>query len=131
MTDIDTQKPPLTARQLRAIAALCEEPTTRAAARKARVGEKTLWRWLNDPAFAAAYQRARSRLLEDTLVALQAAGIEAIETLREVMAAKSGPASARVSAARCVLEMALRGREIIEVEERLRALEDTFIGRVS
>jgi hypothetical protein len=128
MTENDRQ---LTARQLRAIAALCQEPTTRAAAKKARVGEKTLWRWLNDPAFSEAYQRARSKLLQDTLTAVQAAGIEALETLRDVMAAKSVSASARVSAARTVLEMALRGREVIEVEQRLQALEDTFIRRVN
>ncbi len=107
--------------------ALLEEPTISSAATKAGVSEKTIFRWLNDPAFSEAYGAARGRLLEDVLTSLQAASVEAVKVLTEVMGDKSVNAFARVSAAKTVLEMALRGREIIEVEQRLRALEDGLI----
>ncbi|MCW5967582.1 MAG: hypothetical protein KIT57_03650 [Blastocatellales bacterium] len=118
-----SDKPALTDKQLRAIDALLKEPTTRAAATAAGVNERTLFRWLSDATFAQAYRAARSRLLESTLTALQAASVEAVKILREVMANYEAQATARVSAARAVLDFALKGREQIELEERLRALE--------
>jgi hypothetical protein len=114
----------LTAKQSRILAILLETPTISEAASRAGVTTRTIFRMLNDEAFAQAYREARNRLLTDVLTAVQSASIEAVETLRDVMAAKSVPAAARVSAARTILEMALRGREAIEIEERLRALED-------
>lgn len=108
---------------MRAIETLLREPTTRAAAATAGVSEKTLWRWLSDPAFARAYREARSRLLESTLTTLQAASVEAVKVLQEVMNGYEVQPAARVSAARAVLDFALKGREQIELEERLRALE--------
>src|SRR5262245_8742563 len=113
----------LSAKQQRAIEALLTEPTTRAAAQAAGVGETTIFRWLAEPAFSTAYRAARSRLLESTLTELQAASTEAVETLREVMNSPLAMPAARVSAARAVLEFSLRAREEIEIEERLRALE--------
>lgn len=118
-----SEKATLTERQMRAIETLLREPTTRAAAAAAGVNEKTLWRWLSDPTFAQAYRNARSRLLESTLVALQAAAIEAVKVLQEVMSNYEAPPPARVSAARAVLEFAIKGHDLIETEERLRQLE--------
>lgn len=119
MSDNET----LSAKQLRAMDALLREPTTRAAATAAKVSEATIWRWLAESGFAEAYSAARGRLLEGTLTALQAASTDAVSTLREVMADTTAQPSARVSAARTVLELALRAREELETEERLRVLE--------
>lgn len=113
----------LTAKQQRAIAALVAEPTTHAAAQKSGVSETTLWRWLQEEDFSEAYQAAKSQLLESTLVALQSASVEAVITLKEVMTDTTAQPSARVSAARAVLDTALKAREVLEVEERLAYLE--------
>jgi hypothetical protein len=113
----------LSARQRRAIEALLTEPTTRAAAKAAGVGHTTIWRWLADPIFEAAYRSARDRMLESTLAMLQSASAESVTVLREVMTDKSAPPSARVASARAVLELTLRARETLEMESRLRALE--------
>ena len=111
------------ARQQRAIEALITEPTTRAAAKAAKVSEATIWRWLTDPIFSTAYKDARSQLLESTLTALQAKGQAAVEALADVMTNAVEYPSARVSAARTILEMTLKAREVLEVEERLREVE--------
>ncbi|MDX2032636.1 MAG: hypothetical protein SF339_18315 [Blastocatellia bacterium] len=99
------------------------EPTTRAAAKAAGVSEATIWRWLSEPGFAAAHQEARGRLLEGVLTRLQAVAGDAVSTLADVMADPNAGASARVSAARAVLEMALRAKAELEIENRLRTLE--------
>lgn len=119
----------LSAKQQRAIEALLRESTTRAAASAAGVSEATIFRWLAESVFAAAYREARSRLLESTLTALQAASTEAVKVLQEVMGNYEAMPAARVSAARAVLDFALKGREQIEIEERLRALEAAVEGK--
>lgn len=113
----------LTGKQQRAIEALLSEPTTKAAAEKAKVSEATLHRWLNEDSFFDAYRDARGQLLETTLTTLQSASTDAVICLRSVVNDVNAPTTARVSAARNVLDFALRAHEVLEVEERLRILE--------
>ncbi|MBL8189229.1 MAG: hypothetical protein JNK38_14570 [Acidobacteria bacterium] len=113
----------LSAKQQRAIEALLSEPTTRAAAAAADVSEATIWRWLAEPEFSVAYRAARGRLLESTLTALQSASADAVVCLREILNDKTAQVSARVSAAKSVLELGLKARETLETQERLAYLE--------
>jgi hypothetical protein len=123
MQGIEKKSAELTAKQTRTIEALLKEPTTDAAARAAKVSVTTIWRWLNDPIFSAAYRQARGQLLESTLTKLQAASGDAVETLRAVMNDAEANHGAKVSAARAVLEFSLKAREVLEVEQRLSDLE--------
>lgn len=116
----------LTPKQQKAITALLDQPTLKEAASACGVNESTLWRWLQDDTFQREYRQARGQLLESTLTALQRASGDAVETLKAVMKDTTAQPSARVSAAKAVLELGLKGREILEVEERLRALEERF-----
>ncbi|MGH9834952.1 MAG: hypothetical protein ACRD9Y_18180 [Blastocatellia bacterium] len=120
----ESQKGELTPKQVGAIEALLSEPTTTIAAKSAGVGEATLFRWLNDPDFSAAYRDARGRLLERALTILQASSTDAAECLRDIVRNKKAPVYARLSAAKTILEIGLKAREALEVEERLRALEE-------
>jgi hypothetical protein len=113
----------LTPKQQKALQALLENPTTRAAAKAAGVGETTIFRWLAEPAFNRCYREARNHLLENTLTALQAASTDAVQTLRDVMRDTQAMVTARVSAARAILEFALKAKELLETEARLSALE--------
>jgi len=113
----------LTAKQEKAIESLLREPTIQAAAEAAGVSKATIFRWLSDPVFSAAYREARGRLLESALTALQAASTDAVTCLREVINDRAAQVSARVSAAKAVLELSLRAKEAIEHEERLKAVE--------
>lgn len=124
MTLKDSPNDELTPKQRRAIEALLSEPTTKGAAETAGCAEITLHRWLKQPAFQSAYKAARGQLLEATLTALQSAGKEAVETLKEVMSDKLAKGSERVSAAKAVLEIGLKAREVIDVADRLAAIEE-------
>lgn len=117
----------LTAKQLRAVHCLLTERTTKDAATKAGVSEATLHRWLNEPAFETSFRQASSSLLERALTRLQTATQEAVETLTTIMKDSSAPTSSRVRAARSIIELALKARETLEIEDRLRALEAKLI----
>ncbi|MBI1763120.1 MAG: hypothetical protein HYR56_16960 [Acidobacteria bacterium] len=117
----------LTAKQVRAIEALLSERTIADAAVAAGVGEASLYRWLNDPAFDKAYKSARSRLLETTLTRLQHVSSDAVKTLHETLTDPLAQAPARVSAARTILEFSLKAREALELDDRLSALEEVLL----
>jgi hypothetical protein len=65
-----------------AIAALISCPTTRDAANACGVAPVTLWRWLQDPSFAAQYRAARQQVVEHAISSLQLAMGDAVATLR-------------------------------------------------
>lgn len=94
----------------RAIAALIQHGTIAAAAKACGVSESTLRRWKKDPAFARAYSAARRALVSDVVSAIQRASSGALATLIRIMTNESAGATAKVQAARTVLEMALRER---------------------
>lgn len=113
----------VSAKQKKVIRALLENPTRRDAARAAGVSEATIWRMFQEENFREAYRQASTRTLDAAIGALQAGSNEAIETLREIMADDEAHTAARVTAARTILEMGLRCRELIEHEERIAELE--------
>src|SRR5262245_58017736 len=113
----------LTGKQQRAISALLSEPTVIKAAQAAKVSKATMYRWLADAQFTNALKEARGRVLESTLTALQGASAKAIETLYDVMSDEKVYAAVRVNAAGKILELNLRARDLIEDEDRLRAIE--------
>src|SRR4029453_5899689 len=113
----------LTHKQERAIAALLVAPSITAAAQQIGVNENTLLRWLKDAAFQTTYRDARRAVGQHAIVQVQRATGEAVETLRNVMQDSESPASARVSAAKAILETAVKGIEIEDLEARIAALE--------
>jgi AcrR family transcriptional regulator len=104
------------------------EPTIEKAARAAGVSKATLFRWLADPLFATTLRETSGQLLEGAAATLQAASAKAVETLRDVMDDALAHPAAKVSAARTILEMALRCRELFNHEERLAELEAKIEG---
>lgn len=98
----------LTSKQEALIAALLTEPTYRAAAALAGVGERTLYRWLHLPTFREAYRRARRELVEQAIGRVQAANGQAVDALLAVVR-QGRKDSDRVRAAIALLEFAGRG----------------------
>lgn len=116
----------LSSRQERAILALLTEASVEAAAIAAKVGGRTLHRWLKeDVMFIAAYRAARAAAVSQTIGRLQQASSEAVNTLTDVMRDTDAPAPAKVAAARIVLEMAVRNTEIGELQRRVAELEQS------
>ena len=113
-----------------AIAALLNERTIVKAAERVGVGEVTLWRWLQQNDFKAEYRKARREVVGVAVGRLQQASCEAVQTLCDVMADSNAPASSRVSAARNVLELAMKAVELEDLEERISVLERTAQNRV-
>lgn len=116
----------LTPKQHKAIAALLTEPTIGAAATAAGVGERTLYTWLGDAGFRVVYLAARREAVGQAVAQLQRISSEAVLVLQSVMNDATKPASARIAAARSVLEFSIKAVEMEELEQRLVALEAAY-----
>ena len=113
----------LTTRQRRAIAALLAARNVQAAAKQAAVGERTLHRWLTEPAFTAALRQAEGQALDAAarrLVGLADGAISVVVSV--IMAKETGPA-VKLRAAGMVLDSLLKLRELATLEARVVALE--------
>ncbi len=106
-----------------AVGALITEPTISKAAQVAGIGEVTLWRWLQLPAFQDEYRKARREAVSHAVARLQRISGHAVEALSSVMSDTEAPASSRVSAAKAVLEFSFRAIELEDLEKRITALE--------
>ena len=106
-----------------AVMALITEPTMKAAADKIGITPRTLYKWLKMPEFRSAYMAAKREAVSVAITRLQQAATEAVETLRAIMNDPKKPASARVAAARSILEMAIKATEIEDLEIRIEELE--------
>ena len=113
----------LSRNQERAISALLVHPTMTQAADAAGIGEVTLWRWLRIPTFKEQYRLARREVVSQAVGQLQAACSVAVVALTDISQDVNCPASARVSAARTVLELALKGIELEDLAVRVEELE--------
>ena len=113
----------LTRKQEQAIAALLAAPSVGEAAQQTGVSEPTLYRWLKHDAFQTAYRAARREVVRQAVAHLQRASGEAVHTLQAIMGNAEAPASARVSAARTVLDTAIKAVELEDLEARIAMLE--------
>ena len=111
----------LSRKQETAIAALLSAPSIKAAAIEAGIGEATLWRWLQLPDFQAAYRLARRQIVERAVSELQAACGESVETLKRNLHCEN-PA-VEICAAQIILEQAVKGIELMDLQERVERLE--------
>ena len=89
-----------------AIACLLSHPTLGRAAKAAGIAEITLRRWLKDPDFAEAYERARARTIEHAVEHLRRTSLQAAGALQRVLEDRKASAAAKVSSARVILECA-------------------------
>jgi hypothetical protein len=112
----------LSGRQEQAIAALLSERTVEDAAAKVPVGYRTLKGWLALPAFQDAYRRARADVLERTVGRLLSITGKAVDTLEALL--DGAHAGTRARAAVAILDHATRGVELLDLDARLRALEE-------
>jgi hypothetical protein len=113
----------LTAKQDKALASLLALGEVRAAAKDSGVGEASLWRWLKDETFATAYREGRRKLLEAGAASLTANTAKASKVLLDVAEDVNAPASARVAAARAIIEGANKTVETLDLLPRVAELE--------
>ncbi len=105
------------------VLALACGATAETAARQAGVSARTVYNRLQDPAFKHRLRGVQADILQRTAGALTAAATESVRTLLELQKPGMPPAT-RLGAARAVLEIGLKIREIVELETRIAALEE-------
>ena len=98
-------------RQEKVIAALLAFPTVRLAAESVGIGESTVTRWLAEPEFKARYEAARREVVEGAKQALRSASLGAVSTLAAISSDPNAKESARVTAAKSILDLVLRIEE--------------------
>ena len=104
------------------VLALACGATVEGAARQAKVSDRTIYRRLKDPAFRARVSEARAEMVTRASGMLTAAAGESVRTLLALQKESVTPA-VRLGAARAVLELGLKIRELVELEGRIAALE--------
>ena len=114
----------LSRKQEQAIAALITHDTIAAAAAAVRISEVTLWRWQQLPEFQARYREARRAVIERSISTLQQSTTAAVTTLVSLMNDVNVAANVRLYAATRVLDYALKGTEVLDLEQRLTELEE-------
>ncbi len=104
-----------------ALAALLSEATIPLAAAKAGIGESTLLRWLQEPAFKAHYRAARRAVVESAVGRLQQVATQAVDALTRNLSC--GIPAVEVGAAKAVLDQAIKAVELVDLAERVEQLE--------
>jgi hypothetical protein len=106
-----------------AIIALISQRSIEEAARACNTPARTLYRWLKEPEFEAAYRDARRQAYGQSISRLQQGSAAAATTLLKVMVDPATPPSTRVRAAEAVLSHAAKAIEIEDIEVRVTELE--------
>ncbi len=117
----------ISTKQQKAIAALLSERTLGAAAKRAGIGERTLYNWLTEPAFRAALRSAESAMLETVTRRLSVGQSLALDAL-ESLITKAKHESTRRQAAVDWLNLSLKFIDTLNIDERLTALEAAING---
>ena len=130
MTQDGTEKfTSLSHRQLAALPHVAASPTLSQAARSANVGRATLYRWLQDDRFRQALDHMRSEAADFAKSELQALMLKGILVLSQAMD-DSSP-DIRLRAARATLYLALKVKDIKELQQRLELIDEAFALRTS
>jgi transposase-like protein len=107
----------------RSATVLASGETVAAAARKAGVTERTVYRWRLEDAFRRDVDQARAEMFSRALGCMAEGAASAALVLRQ-LCLKAKSETVKLGAARALLEQGPKLRESVELEERLRALEE-------
>jgi len=106
------------------VLALLSEKSVGEAAKKAKVNEKTLRRWLSgDEAFQSEYAVARQAAFEAGIHRVQAITALAVDTLEELLGNTDHP-NVRLGAARTVAEIGMHQHDAETILRKLDEIED-------
>jgi transposase-like protein len=122
-----TDKATLTPKQIRAIEALTTAATAgdiSKAADLVGINRATIYKWMRTAPFQAALKTAEGAALESLSRALVAMGEKSTGVLSTVLDDPTAKNPDRLRAVSIVLDSLLKLRELVDLEERVRKLED-------
>jgi hypothetical protein len=106
-----------------AIVALLSQRSVDDAARSVNIAPRTLYRWIKEPEFDAAYREAKRAAYGQSIARLHQASGAAVTTLLKLMVDSNVPASTRARCADSVLSHTEKATELEDIEARLAELE--------
>lgn len=106
------------------MAALVSGLSKQEAAATVGVRPETVSRYLRDPCVRAALRDAQGDMLGDVVRTMTAGSRDMLDVLRGVAHDADMPPSVRVRAALGWLEQAWRARELVDLDARIRELEE-------
>jgi len=127
MTKKGTNKALLGFRKAKAVEALITCDTIEEACDAIGIGRTTMYRYFKDPEFDNELKSAKRQLMNRAVMKLQQTCTDAARALAEICRDKNAPASARVSAAREIINSSLRAIELEDLEARLERLEQVYV----
>ena len=110
-------------KQEEAIVALLSQRSVEDAARVANVTPRTLYRWMKEPGFDAAYRKAKRAAFGQSIARLHHLSSAAVSTLGKIMLDSTTPPATRVRAADSILDHTAKAIEIEDIEARVSELE--------
>ena len=117
----------LTHKQEKAIMLLLQNKKIEEVAQELKISQVTLYRWLKQENFKQRFSEVRQELFNEALDSLKTLTKRAIDTLDDIL--KNGTKeTSRVTASKTVLELALRLKEVEELEQRVEELEKIVEG---
>jgi hypothetical protein len=119
----ESMKPNLTPKQHKAIAALFLCRTQAEAAESAGVSERTLRNWLEQDEFSRALLDRGRRIVSHSSARLKDLTGQAVDVLQSIMVDVNQPGSARVNAAKAIIELAHKAIETEDFSVRLADVE--------
>lgn len=113
----------LTAKQEKVLLELLKTPRIEDAARAAGVSPATVFRMLQSERFQREWRRARIETRQQTISLLVQSGALAVQVLTNIAANPAAPSTARVAAAKGLLEHSERSTRDEDLEARIEELE--------
>ena len=123
MSQKATDAKKLTAKQRSAVRALVTTPDVTTAAATAGVARQTVHRWLSEPHFVAALDEAEREALKLFTRELVGMSALAVAAIRDALQDES--ISIRLRAADVFTQRMLQFRELVVLEQRVAALEES------
>jgi transposase-like protein len=118
-------------KQEAAILALLSSRNVEDAARTAGVNVRTLYRWMKEPEFDAAYREAKRASFSQSIARLHQMSSLAASTLGKVMVDANTPPATRVRAADSILNHTAKAIELEDLEARVKELEKSVEAALS
>ena len=101
-------------------------PTLKEVCRKNKISEATLYRLRHEPDFREILNQKRIEMYENALNVAHSFGLDCVKQLMEIVNQKELPATARVNAAKVIIEMCSNYYDNAAILTRIEELEERY-----